>query len=54
MGWCRKQIEKLNEDGLHQPERTLLFNILEDHGKKVVLPPFSHVGSIITDGIFTG
>ncbi len=39
--WCLKQTENLNKDGSHQRERTFLFNILEDHGKKVTLPSLS-------------
>lgn len=46
--------QNLNKDGSHQWERPLLFDILEDHGKKVILPPWSLVGNVITDGIFPG
>lgn len=53
-GWCWKQTENLNKDGSHQRERTLLFDILEDRGKKVMLPPWILVANVITDGIFPG
>lgn len=53
-GWCLKQTENLNKDGSHQLERRFLFNILEDHGKKVTLLSWSLVANIITDGICPG
>lgn len=53
-GCCWNQTENLNKDGSHQWEGPLLFDILEDHGKKVILPPWSLVGNVITDGIFPG
>lgn len=35
-------------------ENIFLFNILEDHGKKVTLPSWSLVANVITDGIGPG